>query len=665
MNFIDLPQRASARGIVRLPGSKSLSNRALVLAALASGATELRNLLESDDTARMLDALMALGVSVTPLGDCVCRVEGVGARRDAQRIFPVEEADLFLGNAGTVFRTLTAVLAFSGGRYRLRGTPRMHERPIGDLVEALRALGAAIDYEGEAGYPPLSIFPRRLVDTKMARVRGDVSSQFLSGLLIALPLIGGGVSVEVEGDLISKPYVDLTLSMMARFGIDAAREGWRRFTVPEGATYRSPGGYSVEGDASSATYFLAAGAIGGGPVRVEGVGKASLQGDIRFADALKEMGAVVNVGEDWIEAAAPPEGLEGIRLDCNAIPDAAMTLATLALFARGETRLENIASWRVKETDRIAAMARELRKFGARVEEGVDSIVIAPPEVFRFPPEGVDTYDDHRIAMCFSLAAFAGLVRIKDPSCVAKTFPDYFARFGEIAEPFPVIAIDGPSASGKGTVAARVAARLGWNYLDSGALYRLTALAAFRAGIPFSDEARVAALAASLDVEFSGESIRLSGEDVGEAIREETISSGASVVAAFSSVREALLFRQRAFRNAPGLVADGRDMASVVFPDARCKVFLTASVYARARRRYKQLIEKGISVSIDILLRDMQERDARDEKRSAAPLRQSEGAGLLDTTDLSIEEAVERILVWPGMKAQEIDFVMDRRGAKR
>ncbi|MDR1162234.1 MAG: bifunctional 3-phosphoshikimate 1-carboxyvinyltransferase/cytidylate kinase [Candidatus Accumulibacter sp.] len=648
MNFIDLPQRAGARGVVRLPGSKSISNRALLLAALASGSTEIRNVLESDDTERMTDALKALGVSTTPLGANARRVEGVGANGGGGAVFPVGKADLFLGNAGTAFRTLTAVLAFSGGHYRLHGVPRMHERPIGDLVDVLRALGAQIAFEGRAGYPPLSIAPRSRVEAWSVRVRGDVSSQFLSGLLIALPLIGGGISVEVEGDLISKPYVDLTLFMMARFGVEVVRDGWRRFTVPEGVAYRSPGTFFVEGDASSASYFLAAGAIGGGPVRVEGVGKDSIQGDVGFADALREMGAVVDAGDDWVEAAAPPGGLKGIRLDCNSIPDAAMTLAVAALFARGETRLDNIASWRVKETDRIAAMACELEKFGARVVEGDDFLAITPPEIFRFPPEGVDTYDDHRIAMCFSLASFAGLVRINDPSCVAKTFPDYFACFARVAEPFPVVAIDGPSASGKGTVAARAAAKLGWAYLDSGALYRLTALAAQRAGLRFSDEERVAALAAALDVTFGEDSILLSGEEVGEAIRDEAISSGASEVAALPSVREALLFRQRAFRSAPGLVADGRDMASVVFPDAQCKVFLTASVYARARRRYKQLIEKGISVKIDTLLHDMEERDARDSKRSVAPLRQSEGARFLDTTDLSIEEAVDRILDWCG-----------------
>ncbi|MDR1367950.1 MAG: 3-phosphoshikimate 1-carboxyvinyltransferase, partial [Candidatus Accumulibacter sp.] len=512
MNFIDLPQRTNARGVVRLPGSKSISNRVLILAALASGNTEIRNFLESDDTARMLDALKALGVAVTPLGDCVLRVEGTGANGGKSGVFSEKEADLFLGNAGTAFRTLTAVLAFSEGHYRLRGVPRMHERPIGDLVDALRTLGANIAYEGAAGYPPLFMTPRSPVETRSVRVRGDVSSQFLSGLMIALPSMGGGVSIEVEGDLVSKPYVDLTLAMMARFGVETSRDGWRRFTVPDGVTYRSPGSFLVEGDASSASYFLAAGAIGGGPVRVEGIGMNSLQGDIRFTDALKEMGAVVDAGEDWVEAATPPNGLKGIRLDCNSIPDAAMTLAVAALFARGETRLDGIASWRVKETDRIAAMARELRKFGARVEEGRDFIAVTPPEVFRFPPEGVDTYDDHRIAMCFSLTAFAGLVRINDPSCVAKTFPDFFARFAQVTEPFPVIAVDGPSASGKGTVAARVAAKLGWAYLDSGALYRLTALAARRAGVSFSDEDRIAAIAATLDVEFGADSIRLSGE---------------------------------------------------------------------------------------------------------------------------------------------------------
>jgi len=646
MDFIDLPALLSAQGTIRLPGSKSISNRVLLLSALAEGETEVRDLLESDDTARMLEALQALGVEIQALGGNTYRVRGVAGA------FPVKEAELFLGNAGTAFRSLTAALALAGGHYVLSGVARMHERPIGDLVEALRELGADIVCTGKEGYPPLAIRSAAIKPGGVVRIRGDVSSQFLTGLLMALPLTGVETTVEVVGELISKPYIEITLAVMARFGVQVARDGWQSFTVPAGSVYRSPGEIYVEGDASSASYFLALGAIGGttrgGPVRVEGVGRDSIQGDVHFAEALAQMGARIEMGPNWIEASVPASGkLRAIELDCNAIPDAAMTLATAALFAEGTTRLNNIASWRVKETDRIAAMAAELRKLGAVVEEGVDYLgVTPPPGAFLSPASGIDTYDDHRIAMCFSLAAFATPLRINDPGCVAKTFPDYFERFAAVTHPVPVIAIDGPSASGKGTVAARVAAALGWHYLDSGALYRLTALAAQRAGISWGDEARVAAIAAGLDVVFAEGSILLGGEEVGEAIRQEEMSTGASHVAALPAVRAALLFRQRAFRQAPGLVADGRDMGSVVFPDARTKVFLTASVEVRAERRYKQLIEKGIAANIRPLLQDLRERDERDRQRSVAPLQQSEDAELLDTTHLTIEQAVAQVMAW-------------------
>jgi 3-phosphoshikimate 1-carboxyvinyltransferase len=638
---IDLPEFTSARGSVRLPGSKSLSNRALLLAALAEGTTEVHGLLESDDTARMREALCRLGVEMTPLGGEAWRVQGAGG------VFPVKRAELFLGNAGTAFRSLTAVLALSGGDYRLSGVPRMHERPIGDLVDALRRIGAKIDYLADEGYPPLAIGPAAIRPGGVARIRGDVSSQFLSGLLLALPLTGVETVVEVAGELISRPYVEITRAMMARFGVSVEPRGEQGFVVPAGGVYRSPGIFHIEGDASSASYFLALGAIGGGPLRVEGVGENSVQGDVRFADALAKMGARVTLGPDWIEAQAPADGkLRGIEIDGQAIPDAAMTLAAAALFATGPTTLTNIASWRVKETDRIAAMAAELRKLGATVEEGADRLRVTPPAEIASPPQGIDTYDDHRIAMCFSLAARAAPLRIKDPACVAKTFPGYFARFAEVVQAVPVIAIDGPSASGKGTIAARVAAELGWHYLDSGALYRLTALAARRAGVSWDEEARVAEIAARLDVQFAGQSIFLAGEEVGEAIRFEDISLGASRIAALPAVRRALLFRQRLFRRAPGLVADGRDMGSVVFPDARTKVFLTASAEARAQRRYKQLIEKGIAANIASLLLDLRERDLRDSQRGVAPLRQSEGAYRLDTTNLSIGDTVARVLAW-------------------
>lgn len=622
---------------MRLPGSKSISNRVLLLAALAQGESEVRDLLASDDTERMLEALKALGVRVTHLGNENWLINGCGGR------FPVKQAELFLGNAGTAFRPLTAALALAGGDYVLKGVARMHERPIGDLVDGLRQLGADITYLGNEGFPPLHLKPAHINPGGVVKVRGDVSSQFLTGLLMVLPLTGQTVSVDVVGDLISKPYIEITLAIMARFGVQVQRDGWQRFTVLAGSRYVSPGTIYVEGDASSASYFLALGAIGGGPVRVEGVGQDSIQGDVRFAEALTNMGAEIDMGTNWMEARAPKSGLLAVDLDCNHIPDAAMTLATTALFARGTTTLRNIASWRVKETDRIAAMAAELRKLGAVVEEGEDFIRVTPATL---KPAAIDTYDDHRMAMCFSLAAFGTPLRINDPKCVAKTFPDYFERFAAVTQAASVIAIDGPSASGKGTVAARVAEALGFAYLDSGALYRLTALAAKQAGIDWADEAGVAGLAAVLDVAFSGSDIRLNGTLVGDAIRTEEMSAGASKVAALPAVREALLFRQRAFNTRPGLVGDGRDMGSVVFPRASLKVFLTASAEARAERRYKQLIEKGFSANLADLLDDLQQRDARDSQRSVAPLRQEADARLLDTTHLTIEQAVNQVLAW-------------------
>lgn len=643
-NFLDLPPLLSARGAVTLPGSKSISNRVLLLAALSKGVTEVRDVLLSDDTERMLEGLQKLGVVVEKLDTHVFRVTGCGGD------FPVKDAELFLGNAGTAFRPLTAALALAGasngagGHYKLSGVARMHERPIGDLVDALRVLGANIDYLGNDGFPPLEIFPAHPGDAARVSVRGDVSSQFLTALLMALPLLDREVTVEVAGELISKPYIEITLAMMARFGVKASRDGWRSFTVAAGSRYASPGTIYVEGDASSASYFLAAGAIGGGPLRIEGVGSESIQGDVRFADALALMGAQITMGPNWMESRAPASGrLKAIDLDCNHIPDAAMTLAVAALFAEGTTRLSNIASWRVKETDRIAAMAIELRKVGATVEEGADYICVTPPA--RIKHAAIATYDDHRMAMCFSLAAFgAEGMRIDDPKCVAKTFPDYFERFGEVVQAVPVIAIDGPSASGKGTVAGRVAAVLGFHYLDSGALYRLLALAAQRDGIALDDEAALAALAARIDIRFEGSDIWLDGAKVGDELRSEVTGGYASQVAALHQVRAALLDKQRSFRRAPGLVTDGRDMASVVFPDAACKIFLTASAEARADRRYKQLKEKGMSANIAALLQDIRARDERDSQRSAAPLQQAPGASLLDTTALNIEQAVQEVL---------------------
>ena len=435
-DYLDLAPIRRAAGTVKLPGSKSISNRILLLAALSEGETRILDLLDSDDTRRMLAALRQLGISCEPEGPAL-RVRGAGGA------FKVKAAELFLGNAGTAFRPLTAVLALCGGDYRLSGVARMHERPIGDLVDALRGLGAAIDYLGQSGFPPLHIGPAPTTMPGRVSVRGDVSSQFLTALLMALPLAGRQMTIAVEGELISKPYVDITFNVMRRFGVDVAREGWTEFTIPASAHYRSPGDIHVEGDASSASYFLAAGAIsalsGGGPVRVEGVGRASIQGDVRFAEALQRMGAGVAMGENWIEAGAGEAAQTGGKLraidaDFNHIPDAAMTIAVAALFADGTSVLRNIGSWRVKETDRIAAMATELRKLGATVEEGADFLRITPPASGLVTGVAIDTYDDHRMAMCFSLAALGGVaVRINDPQCVNKTFPGYFDALAQVS----------------------------------------------------------------------------------------------------------------------------------------------------------------------------------------------------------------------------------------
>jgi len=431
-DFIELGPFERAHGQITLPGSKSISNRVLLLSALATGVTRLKGLLDADDTRVMRSALKTLGVGVDEAdGDCV--VTGGSGK------FPHPTADLFMGNAGTAIRPLTAALAILGGQYRLHGVPRMHERPIGDLVDGLRMVGADVQYEQNEGYPPLKIGSGEIRTDAPIKVRGDVSSQFLTALLMSLPLVAKNeICIEVVGELISKPYIDITLKLMNRFGVVVRNEDWQRFYIPAnlGNPYTSPGTLYVEGDASSASYFLAAGAIGKGPVRVMGVGANSIQGDVAFADALKQMGAVVETGDDWIEVRGvntPNQKLRGIELDCIAIPDAAMTLAVAALFAEGSTKLTGIASWRVKETDRIAAMAKELQKMGAEVVSGDDFIQVTPPIRWMTPAEGIDTYDDHRMAMCFSLATFGPLkVRINEPNCVAKTFPEYFKEFALI-----------------------------------------------------------------------------------------------------------------------------------------------------------------------------------------------------------------------------------------
>ena len=427
MDALTLKPIAKIDGEVNLPGSKSVSNRALLLAALANGTTKISNLLDSDDTRHMLNALQSLGVAYELSDDrTICTVTGKGGVLSTSQAEPVE---LFLGNAGTAMRPLCAALCLGEGSFILTGEPRMEERPIGSLVNCLQQAGANIEYLKGEGYPPLKITATGLVGGKIS-IDGSISSQFLTAVLMAAPLAKQDTVITIDGELVSKPYIDITLHMMAQFGVQVKNNHYQSFEISGAQQYQSPGSYLVEGDASSASYFLAAAAIKGGEVTVTGIGKNSIQGDIQFADVLEKMGAEIEWGEDYIRARRGE--LTGIDMDMNHIPDAAMTIGTTALFASGKTAIRNIYNWRVKETDRLFAMATELRKVGAEVVEGEDFIVITPPTNIKHA--AIDTYNDHRMAMCFSLLALSpASVTINDPGCTAKTFPDYFDKLQQIS----------------------------------------------------------------------------------------------------------------------------------------------------------------------------------------------------------------------------------------
>ena len=650
-NFIDLPPLLGASGSVTLPGSKSISNRVLLLAALSEGSTWVHDLLDSDDTQVMLNALTLMGCELQRHENSVC-ITGLGGVLKNK-----SPMTLFLGNAGTAMRPLCAALSLLGANVTLTGVARMYERPIKDLVEALQQIGAKIDYLQDMGFPPLALQTSEIKIQSDIQVRGDVSSQFLTALLLALPLVSqtSDIRIQVLGELISKPYIEITLNLLAQFGVQVQRDEWRTFTIPKGSKYTSPGTIHVESDASSASYFIAAGALSKsqGTLKILGLGEHSIQGDIRFIDAARLMGANITTGANFLEIHANPEPLKGIDLDCNHIPDAAMTLVMMALFAKGETVLRNIGSWRVKETDRISAMVKECRKLGATVEEGPDWIRVQPLQDQHWRSASIHTYDDHRMAMCFSLAAFNSsgkTIRIEDPKCVAKTFPNYFETFFDLVQPqtdvVPVICIDGPTASGKGTLAFEIAKTLGFHYLDSGALYRLSAYAATQQGIELElhNQSQIVDLVSKLSLRFEGSSIFCDGKEISQEIRSEVVGMNASKVSAMPALRTALVDLQRSFRRLPGLVADGRDMASVIFPSSKLKIYLTADALTRAKRRHKQLISMGIPANIDSLYADLKARDERDMSRAVAPLKPAADALLLDNSDLSIEQSVEWVL---------------------
>ncbi|MCL1050502.1 3-phosphoshikimate 1-carboxyvinyltransferase [Shewanella abyssi] len=426
MNQLRLEPIEKVNGTINIPGSKSISNRALLLATLAEGTTTLTNLLDSDDIRYMLASLKQLGVTYRlSNNNTVCELDGIAGTLNSDAA-----QTLFLGNAGTAMRPLCAALTLGNGEFTLTGEPRMEERPIGDLVDSLRQLGADVKYLKNDGFPPLTITSTGLNGGDV-EIAGDLSSQFLTALLMVAPLAKGDVNIKIKGELVSKPYIDITLALMAQFGVSVTNNNYASFEIKTGQRYISPGKILVEGDASSASYFLAAGAIKGGAVKVTGVGKLSIQGDVKFADVLAQMGADIEWGDDYIIARGSK--LKAVDLDMNHIPDAAMTIATVALFAEGTTHIRNIYNWRIKETDRLAAMATELRKVGAIVDEGHDYISVTPP--VKPNSANIDTYNDHRMAMCFSMLAFADCgITINEPECTSKTFPDYFNQFNALAK---------------------------------------------------------------------------------------------------------------------------------------------------------------------------------------------------------------------------------------
>lgn len=414
----------SANGSIELPGSKSITNRVFLMAALSNEQTLIKDYLDSDDTKQMLTALKLLGVNYQIINKKDILMDGVGLK------FPNQTADLFLGNAGTAFRPLTAVLSLMGGNYRLRGIPRMQERPIKDLVDALQQMGANIQYEEKIGYPPIKITNGKITFNQSVSIKGNVSSQYLTALLIAGPISNHNLCIKIEEDLISKPYIDISLKLLEKFGVHYDNHNWEVFKLHQPALFKSPGEIFIEGDASSASYFFAAGAISGA-IEVKGINQSSIQGDLKFLDIISLMGANVEYFKNSVKV-SNAQNMKGMIIDCKEIPDAAMTLAVMAMFAHGETKLTNIESWRVKETDRIVAMQTELEKLGAKVISTKGSITISPPIEIKNNVE-IETYNDHRIAMCFSLITLANKnITILDPDCVNKTYPNYFNDFESV-----------------------------------------------------------------------------------------------------------------------------------------------------------------------------------------------------------------------------------------
>ena len=666
------PFTNGASGTALLPGSKSITNRAVLCAALAQGRSTLDGVLFADDTEAMIEAVTAVGAVVrVNRGERRLVIDGIGGRpsgsHDAVGDTGDEPIVVHARSSGTTARFILPVVAALGGRWLLDGDPQLRARPLDDLLAAQRSLGVEVHELGEHGCLPIEVISAgagEKAPLRHVRIRADVSSQFATGLLLAGPLRGGiHVEIDAEFDTVSRPYIDMTVAVMEAFGANVVVPSLDRYVVTEGG-YRAAR-YTVEPDASAASYVWAAAALCGGSVRVEGLGGRSIQGDVRFADVLGEMGADVAVDEDAITVSAPPDGvLRAGTFDLRDFSDTAQTLAAVAAFAEGTTSIEGIGFIRRKETDRIANTATELAKRGVDATAELGGITVrANP--FGLRAGLVDCHGDHRMAMAMSLVGLrvAG-IDIDDPDCVAKTFPDFYDVLEALrarpevqsAQEIPVIAIDGPAASGKSSVARAVAAELGMDYLDTGAMYRAVAWAALQTGIDLDDLAAVAKIARTAQIEISSVSgaqqVIVDGADATAAIRSAEVDRSVSVVAANPQVRWVLTRRQRDWANhVGGGVMEGRDIGSVVFPDAILKVFLTATASERARRRLVQQAAGAGSAdganpddeAVAALAAELSERDGLDSGRADSPLRVAPGAVIVDTSELSEDEAVETI----------------------
>ena len=660
------PFTNGASGSALLPGSKSITNRAVLCAALAQGRSTLDGVLFADDTEAMIEAVTALGAVVrVNRGKRRLVIDGIGGRRSESQATGDEPIVVHARSSGTTARFILPVVAALGGRWLLDGDPQLRARPLDDLLAAQRSLGVEVHELGEHGCLPIEVKSAGAEGLlRHIRIRADVSSQFATGLLLAGPLRGGiHVEIDAEFDTVSRPYIDMTVAVMEVFGANVVVPDLDRYVVTEGG-YRAAR-YTIEPDASAASYVWAAAALCGGSVRVEGLGGRSIQGDVRFADVLGEMGADVTMSDDAITVGAPPDGvLRAGTFDLRDFSDTAQTLAAVAAFAEGTTSIEGIGFIRRKETDRIANTASELAKRGVDATAELDGITVrAHP--FGLRAGLVDCHGDHRMAMAMSLIGLrvAG-IDLDDPDCVAKTFPDFYdvletlRAFPDVhsAQDNPVIAIDGPAASGKSSVARAVAAELDMDYLDTGAMYRALAWAALQAGIDLDDLAAVAKIARTAQIEISSvngaQQVTVDGADATAAIRSAEVDRSVSVVAANPQVRWVLTRRQRDWANrVGGGVMEGRDIGSVVFPDAVLKVFLTATASERARRRLVQQAARAGSAdganpdddAVAALAGELSERDALDSGRADSPLQVAPGAVIFDTSELSEDEAVEII----------------------